>query len=162
MAVMTILLFEACRGRYDQESHETKDSSKILNRKNLPKPPSSYQDSLLVASPSAIFFEPDSLQMENIRSVNDKAIYESLTHDCFYQMRNAMFVIRRDWPALSIRSIKKIRWLIFKKADGKVRIVDLNLINDICGIYLFDPPKDPVLTDMTNIDTELGFYFKKK
>jgi len=162
ITVMMILSFAGCSGGINDKSQEVRDSAKTLKRKILAKPGSSYQDSLIVVSPSAIFFNPDSLQMEKIRGVNDKAIFESLTHDCFYQMRNAKLVIERNWPAISVRWATKARWLIFKKADGKVRTVDLNLINDICGIYLFDPSKDPLRTDMTNIDSDLGFYFKKK
>ena len=37
--------------------------------------------------------------------------------------------------------------------------IDLNARNNICGMYLFDPKKDPEFVDMPNVDTFLGFYF---
>ena len=100
--------------------------------------------------------------MEKIKQVNEKMIFESLTHDCYYQMKNARQVVEKNWPHLSIRLASKNRWLVFRKIHGEQLIIDLNKINDICGIYLFDPAKDPERIVMTKIDSELGFYFKRK
>jgi hypothetical protein len=38
----------------------------------------------------------------------------------------------------------------------------LNDKNDPFGIFLFDGVQSPRLVDMTNIESELGFYFSKK
>lgn len=89
-------------------------------------------------------------------------IFESLTHDCFYQMRNASQVVEKNWPDISVRLASKIRWLVFRKKNGVESIIDLNANNDICGIYLFDPARSPVRINMTNIDSELNFYFKRE
>jgi hypothetical protein len=51
------------------------------------------------------------------------------------------------------------RWLLFKSNTGSLKPVDLNRINDICGIFLFDGVKDPIRVDMPNIDTQLWNYF---
>ena len=126
------------------------------------KPPSSFSDSLFIDSRSVVFFAPDSVQMENIKEVNEQMIFESLEHDCYYQMRNARQVVERDWPGLTVSTAYKNRWLVFRRNHGADSIVDLNHINDICGIFLFDPAKNPVRITMTNIDSELGFYFSKK
>jgi hypothetical protein len=75
-------------------------------------------------------------------------------------MRNARLVIQNYRPKVNIIEVSKYRWLVFVKADNSKRIFDLDTINDICGIYLFDGVKDPERIDMMNIDTELGFYYK--
>jgi hypothetical protein len=157
---MIMLFFVACQAGPNHQDHELKDSAKSRKREILKKPSSSYHDSLFIDSPAAIFFEPDSLQMEKIRSVNEKGIYESLTHDCYYQMKNARLVLERNWPIIRVITDSNARWLIFKKTGGTIT-VDLDQVNNICGIYLFDGVKAPVRIDMTNIDSELGFYFKK-
>ncbi len=126
------------------------------------KPPSSFSDSLLIDSRSVVFFAPDSIQMENIKEANEEVIFESLEHDCYYQMRNARQVIGKYWPGLEVRLASKERWLVFRRTHSADSIVDLNQINDICGIFLFEPAKNPVRITMTNIDSELGFYFSKK
>jgi hypothetical protein len=127
----------------------------------LSKPPSSYTDTLIITSPSAVFYNPDTLQLEKIKSINKKNIFESLEHDCFYQMRNARMVLKKYWPKVRIIETSKARYLLFIKADKSKKCIDLNSKNDICGIFLFDNKKDPELIDMMNVDTALEFYFNK-
>jgi hypothetical protein len=128
---------------------------------NLKKPPSSYADTIIISGESAVFYTPDSIQLIKIKAVNKKMIYESLMHDCFFQMRNARLVILRDRPGVKITQVSKVRWLVFVMKNKSKRLIDLNTINDICGIYLFDGNKEPELIDMTNVETDLGFYFQK-
>jgi len=127
----------------------------------LLKPPSSFADTLVIQNPSAVFYTPDSVQLDKIRAINKKMIFESLMHDCFYQMRNARLVLQKYWPRIRIVETSKARYLLFIKADKTKTAIDLNSKNDICGIFLFDSKQDPELIDMMNVDTELGFYFKK-
>ena len=84
-----------------------------------------------------------------------------LTHDCHYQMQNARIVLKKYWPQLHIVEATKARYILFVKTDETKICIDLNDKNDICGLFLFDTKKNPVLVDMPNIDTELGFYFSK-
>jgi hypothetical protein len=128
---------------------------------NLKKPPSSYADTMIISGESAVFYTPDSIQLTKIKAVNKEMIYESLMHDCYFQMRNARLVIRRDRPEVKITEVSKVRWLVFMMNNKSKRLIDLDTINDICGIYLFDGNKEPELIDMTNVETDLGFYFQK-
>ena len=127
----------------------------------LLKPPSSFADTLVIQNPSAVFYNPDSVQLDQIRAINKKMVFESLEHDCFYQMRNARLVLQKYWPQIRVVETSKARYLTFIKADKTKTTIDLNSKNDICGIFLFDSKQDPELIDMMNVDTELGFYFKK-
>ena len=52
-----------------------------------------------------------------------------------------------------------VRYILFEPADGRNECIDLDSLNDPCGILIFDRNKEARLVDMTNIDTELGFYF---
>lgn len=125
------------------------------------KPPSSFGDTIVITSNAAVFFNPDSFQLEKIKAVTKKMVYESNVHDCFYQMRNARMVLKKYWPKIRITEIFKARYLLFIKADKSKLFIDLNTQNDQCGTFLFDPRKTPLLVDMMNIGTELDFYFKK-
>ena len=133
-----------------------KNSGKVI-----PKPPSSFNDTLVIDTKSAVFYSPDSSQMEQIKLANEKNVFESITHDCFYQMRNAKLVIKKYWPQLSIIETSNARFLLFIKKDKSKKIIDLNSKNDIAGIFLFDTEKEPELIDMMNVNTALGFYFNK-
>jgi len=99
--------------------------------------------------------------MGKIKSVNTKVIFDMLTHNCHYQMENAHIVIKRYWPQIKIVEVSRFRYLLFEKTNKSKVCIDLNDKNDICGLFLFDGKKDPVLVDMPNIDTQLGFYFSK-
>ncbi|HEX3078990.1 MAG TPA: hypothetical protein VHQ04_00945 [Puia sp.] len=123
------------------------------------KPPSSFDDTVIIDHESAVFYNPDSLQLEKIKLVNEKRVYETLTHDCFYMMQNARNVVRQHWPRIRIVEVVKARWLLFVKKDKSKICIDLNARNYICGLFLFDTKKDPEPVDMPNVDTFLGFYF---
>ncbi len=108
----------------------------------IKKPPSSFGDTVIINSQSAVFYNPDSLQMEKIKSVNEERVYATITHDCYYQMQNARSVIRQYWPRIRIVEVVKARYLLFVKKDKSKTVVDLNDKNDICGLFLFDPKKE--------------------
>jgi hypothetical protein len=124
-----------------------------------PKPGSSFDDSITADPPVAVFFQPDSLQLEKIKAVNSRTIFVNLTHDSYYMMRNARQVIQKYWPRIRILETSTHRWLVFRKSHDTARCIDLNKISDISGVFLFDGTKDPILVDMPNIDSQLWFYF---
>lgn len=124
------------------------------------KPASSFNDTLTIKEISAVFFNPDSLQLEKIKTITEKNHYETDVHNCFYLMRNARRVIKQYYPQVHIIEVSKIRYLLFEKADKSKIFIDLNKKNDMCGIFLFNRNKVPELIDMMNIDTSLWFYFK--
>jgi hypothetical protein len=134
----------------------------VTENKNhiIPKPGTGFSDTLIINTKAAVFFSPDSIQMEKIKGVNEKRIFDMLTHDCHYQMLNAKNSLSQDWPQIKIVEAKKVRYLLFIKEDQSKLIIDLNQKNDICGLFLFDRKKNPVLADMPNIDTVLRLFFK--
>lgn len=125
------------------------------------KPPSSYNDTLTIDFPSAVFYNPDSLQLEKMRAVTDSGIIESQLHECYYLMRNSRLSLQSNWPETRIIETKNTRYLLFKNIDGELELIDLDTWNDPCGIFLFDGRKKARLADMANIDSELAFYFEK-
>lgn len=146
-----------------KSSHqEQKISQEIVAEKSAPgKPPSSFLDTVIVEYPTAVFYHPDSAQLKKIKAVTEKMIFEGTLHDCFYQMRNSRMVLKKYYPKVAIREIENARYIHFKMINGSDEIVDLNTKNDPCGLLIFDGRKSPQLVDMTNVDTELGFYFSK-
>jgi hypothetical protein len=127
----------------------------------IKKPGTDFNDTITIKANSAVFYSPDSMQMEKIKFVNEKTIFDMLTHNCHYQMENAHMVIKRYWPQIKIIETSTFRYLLFQKTNKSKVCVDLNSKNDICGLFLFDGKKDPVLVDMPNIDTQLELYFHK-
>jgi hypothetical protein len=156
--IILLLLFAfACREQTKNSSPGTKPV--VLKTKLIKKPPSSFNDTLIIDYKSAVFYSPDSLQMEKIQGVNEKNVMAYIKHDCYYQMQNARQSLKNDWPKVKIVEVSRVRYLSFVKSTGVGIVIDLNEKNDICGLFLFDGKQDPVLVDMPNVDTFLNQYF---
>ena len=124
------------------------------------KPPGSFSDTLIIDFPSAVFYNPDSLQLEKIKAISAKNEFETDVHNCFYLMRNAKIELKKYWPNIRIIETSVNRYLLFVKEDRTKTYIDLDSKVDMCGIFLFDGKKEPELADMMNIDTALSFYFE--
>ena len=124
----------------------------------IQKPGSSYKDSLFVLFPAAVFFSPDSMQLSAISKVTDPVVFEGSMHEYYYQMRNARQYLGEHWKNITIMEADKFRYLVFRKADGGISIIDLDK-QDACGLFAFDRIREPLLIDMTNVDTQVSDYF---
>ncbi len=160
LALFSAILFSNCSDS-TKKKHPAAPQHRTLVRKFISKPPSSFEDTLIIKTPSAVFYKPDSAQLEKIKAINKPMVFEGLMHDCFFQMRNAHIVLKKYYPKIKIIETTKARYLLFVKEDKSSTCIDLNGNNDICGMYFFNTKKDPLLADMTNVDTDLEFYFKK-
>ena len=146
----------------DSPSHPMQHQEAVENSKSRKmKPAGSYPDTIKINFPSAVFYSPDSLQLEKIKAITESMIFESTMHDCFYQMRNSRNVLKQYYTRVQTIEVKNARYICFEKKDGEKDYFDLNANNDPCGVVIFDGRKSPKLVDMTNIETELGFYFTK-
>jgi hypothetical protein len=148
-----------CTSR-QQNIDQPKDNNAAKPGKKT-KPASSYNDTIMISSPAAVFYSPDSLQLQKIKSTTESQVFEGTMHECFYQMRNSRMVLKKDYPAVRIIEMKNARYLLFKKSNNENELIDLDKKNDPCGIFIFDAMHSPRLVDMTNIETELGFYFSQ-
>jgi hypothetical protein len=156
---LTVVLLVACSdsGRQPNQASQQAQNNEPVKK----KPPSSFQDTLTIELPSAVFFNPDSSQLEKFRAVTNPGPFESTVHDCFYQMRNARMVLKEYWPTIKIVETSKARYLLFVKTDKSKVYVDLDGRNDLCGLFLFNRVKNPQLVDMMNINTALEYYFNR-
>jgi hypothetical protein len=109
--------------------------------------------------PAAVFYHADSLQLDEIKALLEPGVFDATMHEYFYQMQNARMVISKNWPQVKIIEAKNTRFLYFTGKDTV--LIDLNKINDTYGLFLFRPAAAPHFTDMMNIGSETGFYFKK-
>ncbi len=156
-----IILMPAFSCNHNSPNQSGKIDIKKINYLTPQKPGSSFTDSIIIDSPSAVFYNPDSLQLKKIKAITDTGVFKSTMHEFFYQQRNAQNVLKKYYPGIKITETKNARYIIFKIARGAAKKIDLDLNNDACGLFIFDGHKLPELVDMTNIDSQLGFYFSK-
>ena len=126
------------------------------------KPGSTYTDSVRIGETAAVFYEPDSLQLQKISAVTDKGIFASAMHEFFYQQRNAHRFLKQYWPRISILEVKKFRYILFEKKDGTTETIDLDKLADACGMFIFKPDSTALRVDMMNVETQVSQYFRNK
>ncbi len=156
------MLITACsQHKNPKTKHQFEEKKQVEAPVLYKKPPSGFSDTHIIAGPAAVFFAPDSLQLEKIKAVTEKMDHESNVHDCFFQVKNARSVIKKYWPQVKIIEPAKVRFLLFVSTDKHTRLTDLDAINDMCGLLLFNGIKEAEIADMTNIDTALRQYFQE-
>lgn len=153
-----IIAAGSCSGSPQQA---TEEQGKTGNKDEVHKPKSSFTDTVKIIPPAAVFYTPDSLQLEKIKAITEPAVFESTVHDCFYQARNSRMVLKKYYRGIRVIDIKNARYLQLVYADGKQEYFDLDGHDDPCGMIIFDGHQLPRVVDMMNIETELGFYFSK-
>lgn len=161
LSVLALQLFSvsACNNN-DYKNVQTRPVITESGKKNKLKPSSTYSDTLIIDFPAAVFYHPDSVQWLKIKDQTDSAVFDGLTHEFFYQMRNARMVIQNTWPDIKIIEAKNCRYLLFITADNNRQCVDLDMANDAYGLLVFNQKKAPLAVDMMNIETGISFYLK--
>ncbi len=155
ISIILAIAFISCGN--EKKAKESKVKPTTLENKN--KPPSSYSDTINIKVRSAVFYYPDSLQLEKIKEVTGKNVYESSMHEYFYQLKYAHKVLKEHWSDIKIIEAKNVRYLQFVKTDHTTDYIDLNTKNDAYGLFVFDPAKTPTQLELTNAESEIGFYF---
>ncbi len=153
------IVISSCNNPTNNQSDTNEVKIKSVS-KTFNKPPSTFNDTLIVNKPTALFYHPDSLQLARIKALSNSAVFDGTMHDFFYQMRNARMVIKKNWPALSIIDSKNYQVILFIKKDSTKEFINLDSKNDAYGLFVFNTKKSPLLVDMTNIETEISFYMK--
>ena len=149
------MIFFACT-----QINKNKNEQQKVPHKSAPiqKPPSTFEDTLKINASAAVFFEPDSVQLQKIKQVTSEPVFKSTMHEYKYQIINAHKFLKHYWPQLKIIHARNVRFLAFCKKD-KVKItIDLNK-QDPCGMFVFDRTKAPLLIDMMNVETQVPRYF---
>lgn len=152
----------SCQGNTPsaRENIKRSDSANEKIKRVLHKPPSTTQDTLKISTAAAVFYSPDSLQLEKIKEQTDHRIFSGSEHEYFYMMRNARMVIKKTWPNLKIVECTHDRYILFIKKDSSKEYIDLNKYDDRYGLFIFDGKKSPMPVDAMNIETQASFYLK--
>jgi hypothetical protein len=159
-AIIICIVFSCANDHaFDKVKLQTADSVDAKKTKSVSrKPAATYQDTLMINVSSAVFYSPDSIQLQKIKQFTDSVVYIGSMHEYFYMMRNARAVIKKEWPGLKIIEAKNYRYLLFIKKDGSKQCIDLDNYENSHGLFVFDRKKSPLLVDMMNVDTQVSFY----
>ena len=159
--VLVILILFSCSGSGNNNNNSNPGTAREKKFEAKGKPPSSFSDTVTINFLAAVFYHADSLQLEKIRAITDSGVFESTMHEYLYQMKYSRTVLKNNWPKIKIVEIKEARFILFKLEDETNECIDLNIISDPYGVIIFNRKKKSEQVDMTNIDTDLYFYFGK-
>jgi hypothetical protein len=157
VSYIILLFLLSCRPQSSKNEISNVDSKK--EHKPVIKPPTIFSDTLKIDSKAAVFYYPDSLQLEGIKAKLDTLTFDAIMHEYFYQFRYIHNVLNDFRPRINIVEARNVRYLLFIKADKSNEIIDLDTKYDPYGLFVFDPQKNPSQLELTNAGSEIGFYF---
>lgn len=129
-----------------------------INQSGMVKEPILNADTLVIDKKAAVFYQPDTIQIEIRKKEIGEDKFMIGADDYLYSMHIAYNFI--DSARLTMLDAKGKRFLKFVTADKSQQIIKLDTLPELWGLFLFDPIKKPKLVDMTIIDEEYKSYFK--
>ena len=108
------------------------------------KPPSSYSDTIRIDFSAAVFYSPDSIQLEKIKATTESGPFNADMHEFEFLTKTARSALKKNYPNLKIVDVQKARFILFVKADNTSELIDLDTKNDPYGLFAFnrkDPPR---------------------
>jgi hypothetical protein len=115
-------------------------------------------DTLTIDTKAAVFFQPDSLQIEKRMKEVGESDFRAGADDYIYYINISAEYLEKQ--GLTVMDAKGKKYLKFVKTDKKEQVVRLDTLNDLWGMYLFDPEKKPHYADITEIEDDYKNYFK--
>lgn len=116
-------------------------------------------DTLIVKEKGAVFFEPDSTQIEKRkREVGEENFYVGTDDYLYYMQQCHTFLSNRKFKIFE--GLQRMRIIKFVMANNKIDIVNLDTLAELWGVFLFDPLKQPYQIDLTQVETEFKAYYR--
>lgn len=129
-------------------------SQKQFVTKKLP----SDSDTLTIDTKSAVFYQPDNIQIERRMKETGEENFRAGADDYIYYVNTSADYLEKQ--GLSVIDAKNKKYLKFIMADKKVQLVKLDTLSELWGMYLFVPTKTPHFADITVIEDDYKNYFK--
>lgn len=153
-----ILVLVSCKGKSSKTDEPAKDTASGNTTVVPAVTPVTSKDTLVVDKAAAVYFLPDSAQMEKWKkSVGDKD-FSTVTDDWSSYMNSASEYLKTTSTPVVDASGKKV--IVFVKSGGAQSLVGIDTISNYWGYYLFDPAKDPQYADITMMQDAYKKYFK--
>jgi len=162
--LMSFFLFTICSCTLANQKHEIK-GTRPSSTDTSPQPDiaqklqrTATSDTLTIDSRCAVFYQPDSLQIEKrVKEVGEES-FRVGADDYMYYLHLAIEYLKNQ--KLPIINAKDMKYVQFMMADEKAELIKLDTLQDLWGMYLFTPKQAPHFTDILTIEDEYKAYFK--
>ena len=115
-------------------------------------------DTLIINTASAVFTEPDSLQIDARKKAAGDADFYAGADDYMFHLNSAYEFFSSI--KLKIVIAKDRKFIKFVSSQNTSKLIRLDTLPELWNVYLFDPKKEAKQIDITVIDEEYTSYFK--
>lgn len=128
-----------------------------LKEQIAPNPSQLDSDTLTIDRKTAVFYQPNNLQIEVRMKEVDEADFRAGADDYIYYVNMAAnYLAEKSLPVLDAKNKKYLKFVLTEKRE---QVIKLDTLKELWGIYLFDPKKKAYAADMTIIEDECHNYF---
>ena len=129
-----------------------------LKEQTALQPSPLHSDTLIIDRQAAVFYQPDSFQLEKRMKEVDEADFRAGADDYIYYINTSVEYLEKE--GLPVLDAKNKKYLKFVLTDKQDQVIKLDTLEELWGIYLFDPKKSVYAADMTIIEDEYKRYYK--
>lgn len=115
-------------------------------------------DTLTIDRIAAIFYQPDSIQIKKRMKQVGEADFRAGADDYIYYINSSVEYLEKQ--GIPVIDAKNRKFLRFVMTDKKEKLIKLDTLEELWGIYLFDPMKAPLYADMIDIEENYKNYYK--
>jgi hypothetical protein len=115
-----------------------------------------YADTLFIDSRAAVFFQPDSLTIEKKIKEQGEEFLLGMDDYLHYMSESQEYLEKQGVPILNAKGEK---FLKFTMANKSSKVINVRNQEDLWGVYLFDPNKQPHFGDILNMEEDFKSYF---
>ena len=151
---ISIIFLSACGSKADKKETSGTDTT------TQAKPPvvTNSTDTMVVDKNAAVYFIPDSNQMEKWKMKVGEKDFATVADDWSSYMNSSSEYLKTTNLPVQDASGKKV--LKFIKADKSVTLVGLDTLSNYWGYFLFSTSKEPEFADILMMEEAYKKYFK--
>lgn len=130
-----------------------------INTRTFPEAFPLSADTLTIDRKAAVFYQPDSLQIEKRIKQVGEADFRMGMDDYIFRVNISVEYLQKQ--GLPVLDAKNRKYLKFVSADKKFQLIKLDTLQELWGMYLFDPDKKPHYADITGIEEDYKTYYSR-
>jgi hypothetical protein len=115
-------------------------------------------DTLTIAEKSAVFFQPDSLQIEQRKKQVGETDFNAGAGDYIFYMNSALQFL--DSVKLKTVEARNKKFLRFVGRDASQQLIRIDTLPELWGMYFFEPAKTAHLANIIDIGESYSSYYK--
>jgi hypothetical protein len=151
---LAIIFLAACSGKSGKKETPVTDTIK----QSTTTPVTNNTETLVIDKNAAVFYNPDSAQMEKWKKEAGGKNFETVIDDwSSYMNSSSEYLTTTGLPVIDASGKKLLK---FVKADHSVTEVRLDTLSNYWGMYLFSTAKEPQYADIIMMEESYKKYFK--